>query len=183
MKTLNELSKEVHANAVEKGFWDNNPSNEHCLMMVITELVETIEADRIGKRADRFCFENSLINAFQGIIRPDWFLYCYNCCIKNTVEDELADAFIRLLDLAGARNLNVNRLLTVFPNMKKPFTENIFGICKEIAFYKYSIEERVNYAMLSILALCEYMKIDLSWFVYQKMRYNSLRPVMHNKKY
>lgn len=29
--------------------------------------------------------------------------------VKDTVEDELADAAIRLLDLAGANNLNLNR--------------------------------------------------------------------------
>ena len=183
MKTLNELGKEVHANAVEKGFWDNRPSDEHCLMMVITELSEAIEADRIDKRTDRFCFENSLINAHKGIVRPDWFIYCYNSCIKNTVEDELADAFIRLLDLAGARNFDVNRFLTVRPNTKKPFTENIFRICKEIAYYKYSMEERVSYALLSILELSGDMNIDLHWHVEQKMKYNSFRPMMHNKKY
>lgn len=183
MKTLNELGKEVHANAVEKGFWDNKPSDEHCLMMVITELSEAIEADRIDNHADRTGFDTALANAFEGVVRPEWFTHAYNNCIKNTVEDEMADAFIRLLDLAGARNFNVNRFLTVRPNTKKPFTENIFRICKEIAYYKYSMEERVSYALLSILELSGDMNIDLHWHVEQKMKYNSFRPMMHNKKY
>lgn len=183
MKTLNELSKKVHANAVEKGFWDNKPSTEHCLMMAITELSEAIEADRIDKHADVFCFESSLKCAYQGVVRPDWLNYCYDRCIKNTVEDELADALIRLLDLAGARNYDVNRFLLMYPDMDKPFTENVFRICKELCSYKYSMEERVSYALLCIKALCDYMQTPLHWFVEQKMRYNSFRPKMHCKKY
>ena len=183
MKTLNELSREVHANAVEKGFWDNTPSDEHCLMMVITELSEAIEADRIDNHADRIGFDTALANAFEGIVRPEWFAQAYNSCIKNTVEDELADAFIRLLDLAGARKYDVNRILLEHPNMKKPFTENLFRICKEIIYYRYTKAERVCYALLSVITLCNYMKIDLYWHVEQKIKYNSLRPKMHNKKY
>lgn len=183
MKNLNELSVAVHANAVEKGFWDKNLSDEHCLMMVITELSEAIEADRIDRHADRFGFDTALACAFQGVVRPDWFMHAYKRCIKNTVEDELADALIRLLDLTGARKYDLNRMLLGLPNMEISFTENLFEICKEIAYYQHSKEARVNHLILRIIALCDHMKIDLNWHVEQKMKYNSFRPAMHLKNY
>ena len=49
--TRNELAFKAHSNAVEKGFWQEHLSNEHCLMLVIAEVAEVVEADRKDKRA------------------------------------------------------------------------------------------------------------------------------------
>lgn len=38
--TYNDLTEKVHSNAVKHGFWDEKRSNEHCLMLVITEIAE-----------------------------------------------------------------------------------------------------------------------------------------------
>jgi hypothetical protein len=44
----NDFSKKAHANAVAKGFWREKMGNEHCLMLVVTEISEMVEADRDG---------------------------------------------------------------------------------------------------------------------------------------
>ena len=86
-----ELAKEIHANAVAKGFWDKAMSIRHYLMLVICELAEAIEADREGRTAS--IPEN--IESF-----PDKaFIPSFKSYIKDTLEDELADAVIRLLDI------------------------------------------------------------------------------------
>lgn len=46
MIDLNKLAQEVHANSVEKGFWEGDPSDQHFLCLVISELMEAVEADR-----------------------------------------------------------------------------------------------------------------------------------------
>lgn len=51
MVNLNRLSETAHRNAVEHGFWADRPSTEHCLMLVVTEIAEMVEADRQGKSA------------------------------------------------------------------------------------------------------------------------------------
>lgn len=48
---FNKLAKESHANAVKHGFWEKRESNEHCLMLVVSEIGEMVEAHRAGKRA------------------------------------------------------------------------------------------------------------------------------------
>lgn len=47
---FNELANKAHSNAVKHGFWEKRLSNEHCLMLVITEIGELVEADRSNKR-------------------------------------------------------------------------------------------------------------------------------------
>ena len=46
----NKLKVKAHSNAVKHGFWEKRLSNEHCLMLVITEIGELVEADRSNKR-------------------------------------------------------------------------------------------------------------------------------------
>lgn len=102
----------------------------------------------------------------------------------DSVEFELADAAIRLLDLAGANNLNLNRFcLQYVVTKKKTFTENIYSIVNDLVNYRYSQEEQINYALNQILKLSELLKIDLSWHIQQKMYYNEGRENKHGKEY
>lgn len=56
---LNKWRDRAYKNACEHGFHDKELSNEHCLCLVISELMEAVEADRKGKRADRESFKSS----------------------------------------------------------------------------------------------------------------------------
>lgn len=175
---LNELRDRAYKTACEHGFHDEELSNEHCLCLVISELMEAVEADRKGKQP--------LIEQFNcGMSYPKNNLkQVYDCCIKGTVAEELADAVIRLLDLAGLRNLNLNRFSPVNVVLrKKTFTENIYAIVKEIMDSKYSLEEQVNYVITQVFALADILGVDLLWHVNQKMRYNELRENKHGKRY
>ena len=49
--SLNELRDKAYRNAVTHGFHNKELSNEHCLCLVISELMEAVEADRKGKRS------------------------------------------------------------------------------------------------------------------------------------
>lgn len=46
---LNKWRDRAYKTACEHGFHDKELSNEHCLMLVITELSEAVEADRKGR--------------------------------------------------------------------------------------------------------------------------------------
>ena len=46
----NKLAEEAHENAVKHGFWETKVSNEHCLMLVITEIAEMVEAHRVSRK-------------------------------------------------------------------------------------------------------------------------------------
>lgn len=181
----NELRDKAHANAVEHGFWENKPSNEHFLCLVISELMEAVNAHRINKfakvPAER---KGTIFNAQTFHPENKYFRDNFEEYVKDTVEDELADAAIRLLDLAGANNLNLNRFcLQHVVTPKKSFTENIYAIVKDMVNYKYSQEEQINYALHQIRRLSEILKINLLWHIEQKMIYNESREKMHGKSY
>jgi NTP pyrophosphatase (non-canonical NTP hydrolase) len=182
MKDLNELRDRAYKTACEHGFHEEELSDKHCLMLVITELSEAIEADRKGKKIDIKQFEC-------GISYPkNDFKQVYEYCIKGSVEEELADAAIRLLDLAGLRNIEVQRIETMeaayvslFKSM--PFPECIYDIVMNITKCERTIRPCVNLSLAIIFALAESRDIDLLWHINEKMKYNELRSNKHGKKY
>ena len=58
---LNKWRDRAYKTACEHGFHDKELSNEHCLMLVITELSEAVEADRKDKYADIGLFKDLYI--------------------------------------------------------------------------------------------------------------------------
>ena len=190
---LNALRDRAYKTACEHGFHDTELSNEHLLCLVISELMEAVEADRNDNwnriaKVEQFKKKLEISRICQGldpeISKERGYEVTYNTYIKGSIDEELADAVIRLLDLAGLRNLNLNRFALVnVVSKKKTFTENIYSIVKDIMNYKYSLEEQVNYAITQVFVLADMLGVDLLWHIEQKMKYNELRPMMHEKKY
>ena len=183
---LNELRDRAYQTACDHGFHDEELSNEHCLCLVISELMEAVEADRKG-RSGKKCksrFEMDY-NRHPALVEEEKRFKCsFEKNVKDSLPDELADAVIRLLDLAGLRNFNLNRFSPVNVVLRgKTFTENIYAIVKEIMDSKYSLEEQVNYVITQVFALADILGVDLLWHINQKIRYNELRENKHGKKY
>lgn len=192
---LNSLRDRAYKTACEHGFHDEELSNEHCLMLVITELSEAIEADRKGKYfKGRIKFER-YFNLYSALVEENVrYKNAFEKHIKDTVGDELADALIRLLDLYGLRGIDLNEdafdeetvseYSVTYRN--KSFTESIFHILKFIAsnnevFVRSCVVPEM--LLLEIFGLAKYLSIDLVWHIEQKMKYNELREKMHGKKY
>jgi hypothetical protein len=190
---LNTLRDRAYKTACEHGFHDQELSNEHYFCLVISELMEAVEADRNDNwnriaKVEQFKKRLEISRICQGldpeISKERGYEITYNACIKGSIDEELADAVIRLLDLAGLRNLNLNRFaLANVVSKKKTLTENIYSIVKDITNYKYTLEELVNYAITQVFVLSDILDIDLLWHIEQKMKYNEYREKMHGKKY
>lgn len=95
---INALAKEIHANSVAKGFkHDNIPT---MLLLAISELTEAMEADRSDKHTAEPTFISEKVEA---LINPSYF----RAYVKDTFEDELADAAIRIFDIAAALSIDL----------------------------------------------------------------------------
>ena len=188
---LNELRDRAYKTACEHGFHDEELSNEHCFCLIISELMEAVEADRKGKHADRESFKSSYEDEEP---HDDVnFKYCFEKYIKDTIPDELSDAVIRLLDLAGLRGISLesasNDINSEYMDdiacmySQLSFTEAIYSIfIKPIVDYNY-LPTIVNEMIFLIFAFAKHLDIDLLWHINQKMRYNKLRPKLNGKKY
>lgn len=189
---LNELRDRAYKTACEHGFHNEELSNEHCLCLIISELMEAVEADRKGKRADRQSFKSSYEDEEP---HDDVnFKYCFEKYIKDTISDELSDAVIRLLDLAGLRGISLELangdIDDCIEDMAEAckdetFTESIYSISTLPVRYDgiFDFSITVNDMILSIFGLAKHLDIDLLWHIEQKIRYNELRPMFNGKRY
>lgn len=171
-----ELSIRAHKNAVNHGFWDVEQHYEHYLMLVLTEIAEAVEGDRKGNYfADAEAFEK-----YEGRIPFDELFERY---VKNTVEDELADVAIRLLDLAGARKVRIVMKGLQWKFDKTSFTENAYRLCQFLVSETTYIDAKIIIGIKYIERWAAHLGKNLEWHIVQKMRYNENRPCRHGKKY
>lgn len=87
---LNDLSKQCHENALKHGFWSSDVNHDTTLILskaslIHSEISEFVEAVRHGKKKSDHV--------------PDITLE----------EEELADAIIRILDLAGYLKIDLDK--------------------------------------------------------------------------
>lgn len=193
MKDLNELRDKAYQCAVAHGWHEEKLSNEHFLCLVISELMEAVEADRKGKRAQVEKFKEWQGNSIplteetkQRRFKEDFEAY-----IKDTVEDELADACIRLLDLSGLRNVDLGEV--TFDELKCSegffdwtFMESIYSIVSDMTNQGYiethSLESHLRVSLMVVMSFCVKKNIDIFWHIDQKMKYNELRSYKHGGK-
>lgn len=187
---LNELRDKAYQCAVKHGWHEDNLSDEHFLCLVISELMEAVEADRKGMHANRKQFE-SYMNLKERT--DDEFIYAFKYDIKDSLEDELADACIRLLDLSGLRGISLSSVPFPFHHRKEykeersklTFTEWVYDVVRPIARYNKD-NYPIGYLFIGVLqelfCKAEIMGFDLLWYIKQKMKYNELRPYKHGDK-
>jgi NTP pyrophosphatase (non-canonical NTP hydrolase) len=110
---INEAIAESHNTAKEKGFWDKpNWNIGEKLMLITSELGEALEADRKDQYADVDNFNKGLTNELGQVPlfqdeADEKFVKSFETNLKDKFEDELADATIRLFDLAGKMNIDL----------------------------------------------------------------------------
>ena len=189
IRAFADFSRFCHERAVAKGFWDEPHSNSHCFVLADCELSEAVEADRIGRWAKLTPEQIEELRGLDGAAYAQAFLRL----VKDAVEDELADAVIRLADLYG-------RLLEEKPRLQNkrledeyvpseehlaelPLTKAIFRakcILFDTAWADHSIIRR---AVLLIVTYASAIGIDLMTHIELKLKYNATRPALHGKKY
>jgi len=105
---LKELVKECHQTAKDKGFWDKERNFGEMLMLVTSELGECLEAHRKNKTADLESFEyNTTIHDESKSLEN--FKKEFENKIKDSWEDEICDTFIRLFDMCGGLNIDIEK--------------------------------------------------------------------------
>ena len=187
---LNRYAKDFHQRSVAKGFWDEPRSVGHCLMLAFGELHEAIEADRLGKWAKLDHDTIDTLQRIEGAPYAQEFLRL----VKDTVEDEIADAVIRLLDLLGylldgreLQSRQANSVNVVYGKGGIPpmLTDVLFPIVATLceAYNDCDTTCGILYAIKSLENLCDHLGIDLMTHIELKLKYNETRPVKHGKKY
>lgn len=96
LDNFNKIAAEIHKGNVDRGFYDEPKQIGTQLMLVVSELAEALEADRKGQHAN-------LEEYYKKPFSPERFKEF----MKDSFEDEIADTFIRLFDLVGWLDIDI----------------------------------------------------------------------------
>jgi len=188
-----EWRDRCHALAREKGWHDEEHSNAHLLMLVVTEVAEAVEAfrergleawvecPRCGYEWDaRFgCLADHCIDN-----RPPPLSTMPKPC---GAASELADVAIRVLDIAGLRGVPVGGVLRPqsmpadLRDEPGEFVSGCMAVVRELAQYA-SLRIIVTRALESVVLLSKRHGIDLAVAIEQKASHHATRPYRHGGK-
>lgn len=175
---LNALKNRAQKIAVEHGFYMDVKPDAYYLGLIMSVMGRAISADQKGYHADMELFEELLTN-------ENPFSNAFFLSIKDSVEDEIADIVIRLLDFAGIKEYELRIEVHPISDCKMALwtlgesglSGTLFYLMNILtdSFYFGDIRSCIS-NLIDILFNC-FGKMtgsdkDLWWFVKQKMRYN-----------
>lgn len=169
-------------------------------MLIISELSEALEAHRKGRIAT--------LGALQRIAdladdlydtQPAYYATYFASDIKDSVGDELADAYIRLCDYAGGYQAPVKQLIAHKDywgqlgraSYREPM-EDVFGAdLMQVVVAVVELDSRTGAEVMTRLSrafdileyFADHYKVDLATHIDLKLRYNATRPAKHGKAY
>ena len=155
---LNQLAIDVHAQNVEAGWWDDYlPDNkgarfEGAMMLTISEVAEAMEGHRKNLMDDHL---------------PAELMF----------DVELADAMIRLFDLAGALEVD----LDIMPEHPVNFDglagedvpDKLYRLCRGLC--QGSQSEIIRQGIYGLYDLAVYYNVDIWRLIHEKREYNKTR--------
>jgi len=113
---IKQVIKKAHGMAKEKGFWEEEKRNvSEALLLIITEVAEATEALRKNHHADKVVVLDLLHDIEMSKIDEEFnfsnedFKEVFEKNIKASFEDEIADVAIRLFDLCGGLNIDLEK--------------------------------------------------------------------------
>lgn len=102
-----DYSREINRTAEEKGFWEEPVNIAEKLMLIVSEISEAMEADRKNCFCKLTTYE--IMDVFDYNTERKQWVESFESHVKNTFEDELADAVIRIFDLAFKKGVNLEK--------------------------------------------------------------------------
>lgn len=189
--TKNERALQINSANALKGFWNQPINYSEKLVLVCTELCEAIDAHRKG----RYAGDQITIN----MQTPDIeFKALYEREVKGTIDEELADAAIRLFDFKGRLRIPISEKY-MLPNGLE-VDDTYFNFADYVGdIMSYILEARgffgqvntdndrggrqLNTALAMIESVAKKLDIDLYFHIDLKVKYNSYREYLHGKKY
>jgi hypothetical protein len=178
---LNSLAKEIHENAVANGWYEDTRTTNELLILDLSEFFEAFEAFRGNKYTNKVHAKPILEEL---VHHRHLDTYSFKNEIKDTFEDELADTFIRALDMAAYKGVLTNDLVLIGVAEKGMFTKDVKMFTQLISGL---LDQPLNTETLTILlstvwSVSKVYDFDLMDHVRLKVAYNKTRSYRHGNK-
>lgn len=125
---LNELSQQIYEQNEDKGFYEDGNklrtlvANEapelmpilenfitgQRIALITSEASEALEADRKNKSVNEVRYFDEAWKNTAKEVSDETFKHSFEGVVKDTMEDEIADILIRVLDFCGANNIDID---------------------------------------------------------------------------
>ncbi|MDV3706681.1 hypothetical protein CMU55_19450 [Elizabethkingia anophelis] len=125
---LNELSQQIYEQNEDKGFYEDGnklrtlvaneapelmPVLENLITgqriaLITSEASEALEADRKNKSVNEVRYFDEAWKNTANEVSDETFKHSFEGVVKDTMEDEIADILIRVLDFCGANNIDID---------------------------------------------------------------------------
>lgn len=191
---LEVLSKQAFESAKSKGFYsDTGIDTTFCLMFIIVEMSEALQADRKDRHGSIEDYESEIE---MGRDIPT----AYKNTLEGTVESEFADIAIRILSLLGsimysekAEFMEDEDLIDEYKLAEFIFgldlVEDLYrliekmGVCDLNDSPNWYLAKHLQKILIDIFAIAHSNNINLMEHIRLKMKYNETRPYLHGYKY
>lgn len=197
---INELIELNHAHCKKNGWWDEPRNTGELLMCIVSECGEALEAHRSEKRFDKLKYDLFMTSISTDLVTGEYLAplpekekAVFESCIKDTFEDELADIVLRIADLCGHLQVEMDpepKPWTMEYFQPKNIGELLLLVTSSIVdHYRLNRDkEKVNanslrQAMGLPFLIAQLEGIDLWRHIELKMKYNLTRGHKHGKAY
>ena len=191
---LKQFITKAYENAKAKGFYKPDLDINQALMLIITEMSETIQAQRQNRHGSIEDY-----NKWLGVSEEQ----AYEESLEGTVESEFADVALRIMSLLGWYNsqniiclMNDTELIKTEEFHKVEFEHGNYSIptamyliITRITYFPFSCSPawmntlRLQDILVQVFALAHAEGIDLVEHIKLKMQYNESRPYLHGCLY
>jgi NTP pyrophosphatase (non-canonical NTP hydrolase) len=105
---LNKLSKEIHENAVNHGWWEREREFGSLVALMHSELSEALEEHRNGKLSNEIYYSGEHGRYTHHIPLPE-----KGIDKPEGIPIELADCIIRILDYCGKQGIDIDEAIRI----------------------------------------------------------------------
>lgn len=172
-----KLSRQIHQDNVDKGFWDHDRPQEEIRVLIVSEIIEAMEEVRSGRPQVYHVNKDGAIvegMSFDGH-KPEGEAI------------ELADAAIRIMDYIGFiirikpdLCLQVEDSIKIFDvTLDKNEMFNYFYLASMV----YESNSAPDHLLSAVFSFAKAKGIDLEPMIEAKLAYNRTRPHKHGKQY
>lgn len=195
---INELIERAHSQAKAIGWWDKERNVGELLMLIVSECGEALEAHRGGKRFNDAEYMTGIATYTEDNKKlgfgAEWPLKAaFERYVKDTFEDELADIVLRIADLCGHLQVEMDpepKPWTMEYFQPKNIGELLLLVTSSIVdHYRLNRDkEKINanslrQAMGLPFLIAQLEGIDIWRHIELKMKYNLTRGHKHGKAY
>lgn len=187
---LKQLMTKAYETAKAKGFYKSDLDINQALMLIITEMGETIQAQRHNRHGSIEDYKKWL-----GVSEEQ----AYEESLEGTMESEFADIAIRIISLLGwydsqkpiclmddieiKKTINFHKVEFEHGNWSLP--DAMYLIITRMTYFPFSCSPawmntlRLQDILVQVFALAQVEGIDLVEHIELKMKYNESRPYLN----